>query len=360
MEKLDQRNQGSQSNDVYMQAASWVAQLDSGCLSDADRIALAEWMARSPRHASELRRLAKLWGTVDQLLDEAVTPVDSSARRSVMQVVLLWFKHRPLIFSGYVGAALASFLLLSVIWVFYAQPSSPLNAMYQTEIGESRNILLTDGSTATLNTNSLIEFEYTDNFRKIRLLRGEALFEVVKDPKRPFQVYAGKSMVEAVGTAFLVRLYDEEFDVTVTEGVVQLKSASEEVDHAVNTPAEEDRSQTIAAPAVLSVGQTVRVKMDHSMPMSVAQIEPAAIEKRVAWRKGLLIFDGDSLENVVNEVARYMSKTIVITDTELGALEMSGVFRTGDLDSLLSALEASLNVEVLHAHEDIIYINKKS
>ena len=78
--------------------------------------------------------------------------------------------------------------------------------MITTAVGEQREMQLPDGSMIALNTDSQLEVTYGENYRDVRLLKGEALFEVTRDPARPFIVDAGIRRVEAVGTAFVVHL----------------------------------------------------------------------------------------------------------------------------------------------------------
>ena len=81
-------------------------------------------------------------------------------------------------------------------------------------------ITLADGSIVTLNTASRIETRMNGQERTVRLLEGEAFFEVAHDATRPFRVYAGDGMTVAVGTAFSVRLNKNAVEVVVSEGKV--------------------------------------------------------------------------------------------------------------------------------------------
>ena len=75
---------------------------------------------------------------------------------------------------------------------------------YTTRRGEIRLIPLADGSSMTLNTESTARVSYTDAARRVELVEGEALFDVVHDPKRVFVVTVGDTHVRAIGTSFSV------------------------------------------------------------------------------------------------------------------------------------------------------------
>ena len=71
--------------------------------------------------------------------------------------------------------------------------------------GGQELVRLDDGSRVSLNTDSRIAILYSDGERRVRLDRGEAMFEVARNPARPFVVIAGNKSVTAIGTSFIVR-----------------------------------------------------------------------------------------------------------------------------------------------------------
>lgn len=343
--------------EITIEASSWIAQLDGRALSAADRLALAEWMARSPRHAAELRKLARLWGNIDHLIDSAL---ESQPRKSQFSLLETWYHQRPVIFNTTFAMTLLSVLVISAFYLYPQLNTTdtraiPVVAVYNAERGEHKDIELQDGSNVHLNTDSIVEVKYTEEARTVRLLHGEALFDVQKESNRPFQVYAGTTLVEAVGTIFLVRLHEktDDVDVTVSEGAVRLETLErvETISTVNSAPAASQVTET-----VLKAGQSVRVNKDTTV---IEEIDKSAIQRRMAWRNGLLVFSGETLEHVVNEVARYLPQSIIIQDPELGAMEMGGVFRTGELEPLLAALQTTMGIEVNHVRSDLIYINKK-
>ena len=90
--------------------------------------------------------------------------------------------------------------------VVSAEMDGTVNRRYETVIGQQKSIALSDGSSIQMNTDSQVQVAYSSGARAIHLLKGEALFSVMPDPKRPFEVYAAESVVRAVGTAFAVHL----------------------------------------------------------------------------------------------------------------------------------------------------------
>jgi ferric-dicitrate binding protein FerR (iron transport regulator) len=101
---------------------------------------------------------------------------------------------------------------------------------FKTEIGEQRSVLLKDGSRVTLNTASKIEVDMRKDRRLVRLVEGEAFFDVTHDAIRPFKVRAGNAVLSDVGTQFNVDMRPTRTTVTVIEGRVAVDSKMAIVD----------------------------------------------------------------------------------------------------------------------------------
>src|SRR3546814_3958255 len=114
--------------------------------------------------------------------------------------------------------------------------------------GGRRTVPLADGPAITPNPGSAVRVRYVAGCRLVRLLRGQALFEVAKDPHRPFVVQAGAKQITALGTIFEVRLLDSDrMKVTLVEGKVV-------VDEGEDRP---DDGAPVMVPAVLAPGDAL-------------------------------------------------------------------------------------------------------
>src|SRR5207244_12734060 len=87
----------------------------------------------------------------------------------------------------------------------------------RTGIGERATASLEDGSTVVLNTNSVLEINYSKLRRDVKLIAGQVLFKVAHDTARPFIVAAANHEVVAVGTEFEVRLDGEKMRVALLQ-----------------------------------------------------------------------------------------------------------------------------------------------
>ena len=155
-----------------------------------------------------------------------------------------------------------------------------LAGRYAADTGEVRRIVLEDGSSVTLNTDSVIRVRYEAGQRRVDLGHGEASFAVAHDASRPFVVRAGDLRVRAVGTEFVVRLQGEQVSVTVAEGVVEVKRP---------TPGPDARRLIYEHDQIVAAGPA---------PLTATNIGQDEVARQLAWRDGLLVFDGEALSEI--------------------------------------------------------------
>jgi transmembrane sensor len=306
---------------IERQAREWLLRLDGDDpLSQQEEEALRAWISRSSAHKAELSRLSRFWGAANGLTELAVPLqiAETSNRRSS--------KHR----AGMLAAAACIVLTLVGAASWLAVGTSGIDSgSFGTAIGQQRQLALADGSSIELNTDSQVQVNYGDGRRSIRLLRGEALFTVAHDPSRPFEVVAAGGAVRALGTAFSVRLDGESISVAVTRGSVEVTSLQE--------PGSESGRGLLQAGDVTTFA-TRRGKID------VEHLPEQELQRRLAWQDGYLVFAGESLGEVVEELNRY-SPTPLIASPGIETLTLGGRFRVGDLDAVLDVLRTSFGIE---------------
>jgi len=369
------KNVRVEATDIRAEACAWMSQLETGDMKPADVDAFREWMQRSPRHHYEMRRLARL-STSLNVLTEMIEPLQDAARQRREAVAP---KNR----GGWrkpVSWALASSLaVIVVIFTLDQQPTQPEDTgqwplLISTEVGEYREEFLPDGSSIALNTDSRVEVFYTNESREVRLSKGEVLFTVAPDTSRPFSVLAGKRLVQAVGTAFLVRHDAESFELMVTEGKVRLQELQATL--APESASSKDRPQTetqntrVINTRIGLASEGILVKAGQRFAQSSDAAESALdapvletvssdeLRRKLAWQDGLLEFSDTELGQVVLEVSRHTSLRIEIPDPTLRELRFGGVFRTGDTASLFKALEAAFDVQATYINEDTIQLTR--
>ena len=333
---IDQERKGLAQRRIA--ASAWIAKMDNG-LRDAEADALRAWMRADPQNEAELLEMARMWDKMDALarLSE-VFPRASEARPAPI-------RHRRQFM-----AIAASFVFVLAASVFTAAimnsdegeavPNPAFDApAYETAIGGISTIELSDGSRITLNTNSRAVVSFSERQRIVKLERGEMHIDVAHDRTRPLSVVAGGRIVQAVGTAFSVKIDgSRRVEVLVADGRVRV---------GVHEPGTADlgqlESRSVFDGQSLLVAQGERVVLNADGER-VEALAPEEIEVRLSWRNGNLIFRGESLAAAVEEVSRYTTVDFAIPDHDLQAIRVAGLFKAGDVAGFLSTLQANFDV----------------
>ena len=296
-------------------AALWVARIDRSPLSVHEQDELKAWLAGDVRRRGAFAKANAMMAHADRL--RAFAPgfaARAAQRRGV--------SRRGLFFGGSaIAAGIGAAAVLPK--TFFVRPTE-----LKTAKGEIRLLPLTDGSSVTLNTNSVLQISYSASRRDVALMSGEALFDVAKDSRRPFVVRVGGARVRAVGTSFSVRLEPTgRVRVLVREGVV-------EVTHPGATE-----------PVRATAGGLATVSAQDSA-IAVQAVGPQEVARGLAWRDGMLWFNGESLTEAAAEFDRYSTTRIVIADPALGRQTLTGLFSASDPQGFAKAAAAALGGKV--------------
>jgi transmembrane sensor len=320
-------------NALERKAADWLVLHDRGFTAQ-QRVEFERWLRADESHAEIYRELEETWSQLGRVR-EVASPV---AGRTVPPR-----SRKPaLIFTALAAAAAAIFV--AVTWLQPAARVELFATTASTGIGVMRKLPLPDGSTVQLNTDSEINVQFTAAERRVRLVRGEAHFQVAKNPARPFIVSAGQVAVRAVGTAFDVRLRPQAVDVLVTEGKVRVNDLIDGRSLLAEPSSE--------APPLLAAGQRVSIPVESagkgtvaSLPrVMVATVPVAEMSQLLAWQSKRLEFVSTPLADMVAEFNRYNRHQLVIADPRLAERRFGGTFAAGDYDELVRLLEADFGV----------------
>lgn len=243
-------------------------------------------------------------GASDRPLAQQATPtishIKSGARRS-----------RPRWIMAAAGAALAA--MLAFVWVPVVLVN--LQADHVTSTAELRSITLEDGSTVTLSAASAIAVSFSEGERQVKLLKGEAFFQVTSNARRPFKVIASQVQATVVGTEFDVRLTAGDVTVDVSEGIV-----------AVGKVGASDGAR-VGAGQTISIASNGKARQGALPPEFVA-----------AWRQGRLLTAEVPLRDAVEQLRRHFDGTIVLTDSALGDRPITGAYTLSEPESALRAI----------------------
>lgn len=316
----------------HREAVVWMSRLDRG-LTPAEQDAFFTWLGTSPANGAALERCRRRWRRLDRLADwrpelGAAPNPDLLAPRPRSR----WLRRlAPALLAA------ACLALALAYWRPFERTVEPAVAA-ASPAAEDRRIM-PDGSVLKLNAGAVFSVLYTGTERRIRLERGEAFFKVMKDPARPFVVEAGGATVQALGTAFNVRLGAGELDVLVAEGTVGVARPVEPV---------AGRDLTLAPdPTVLVANQRVSLSLaDRNGMKQIATLTRREIQQTLAWQHGLMTFREQPLAAIVEELNRLNHRQIVLEDDPLGSLEFSGTIRSDNVDGFVRILQTSFGVDV--------------
>ncbi len=293
-------------------ALGWVARLRADTVSREDHQAFALWLGEDASHPVAMDEALDLWddlGAVRHMPATGDEPAEAANRSRWLPAAI---------------AVAASLVLAVVLWPKVAM--DPVSTQLQTAMGERHDFELPDGSRALLNTNSSLNVSYAGDQRHITLTQGEAWFQVKSDATRPFHVDAGDARITALGTAFNVYRDRDSTSVTVTEGVVRVTELGE-------TGA---RAATVE---VLRVNQQLTAS-DDGWKVSVPDME-----QQLAWRQGQLVAREMPLAELIAQLQRYYETDILLTDPDIAARTVSGVFDLDQPEATLGALALSLDLK---------------
>lgn len=333
-----------------------------------DRAAFADWLMRSPTHVEAFLTISTLHGGLSAARGADRAWLASLIRQTSSNVVPLDERQpdeRPAS-AGYGKlpevdqpvrrwrwVAAAAVVLAAVMYgVAAVYPTGPdaASAQYVTAIGEQRATVLEDGSVLQLNTDSQVQVRYSAEARDIVLTRGEALFDVRKDPERPFRVKSGDVRVQAIGTRFNVHRRDDGTVVTVIEGQVAVQptggpgSGLSEPLTAAETPMR----------VKLAAGEQLAVT-DNGQAADIPV--PVNTQRTTAWTQRRVMFDDDPLADVIAEFNRYNRTKLVIADAALLERRISGVFKVDDPHAFSEVLASMTPVEVIDTSDQRLVIS---
>lgn len=283
------------------QATDWLLRLEERPDDHETRAAAAKWRAENRAHAQAWARAERAYRL---LVDTARLPAAQRAPQGGP-----WTR----VWATGLAALAACLLLLYVPGLMMR-----LNADMATGTAELRDENLEDGSTVQLAPQTALDVRFTPARRSVTLLSGEAFFEVVSQPARPFEVRAGNIAVTVVGTAFTVRLSEDALTVAVQHGAVDLRSVQ-----GAATPAQR-----------LAPGDRVTIDRHNG----VVRRDKVAVEEIAMWRDRRLFVEGATVSEVVGELRRYGLGSIVFTDRSLSHRQVTGLYDLRDPDRALRAL----------------------
>lgn len=318
-------------NELSDQALAWIVRLHSGEAKKTDWTAFGTWRRQSADHEAAAHEAEMLWSDASELHRDPVTGLIRPGRGSR--------PSRRAVLGGVAGLAVVG---ATGFWAI--RPHWAGRSDYSTGVAETRIIDFPDGSRVTLNAMSEIDIAYTNEIRRVVLIKGQGFFEVRSDRTRPFIVDVRGNLVGALGTAFDIdaNLPEESTAVAVTEHSVR-------VDTRAKGASASDGGESI----VVSEGERVVIFGDgHLSPVGR---QDAAVA--TAWQTGMYVAEERRLEDVIAAFSAYHEGWIVVQGEDVKSLRVNAVLDLRTPDASLDALANGLPIRVRHLSRYLVLVS---
>lgn len=303
------------------------------------------WRAANKQYRKDMDEAEKQ--NISRILQLAKTEVIPTEEIPVIQV-----SGRRKYFYA-ISSVAAVLLLIIAGWVYYS-PGTASVALVKTqnlvaENGSRTRTILPDGSTVWLNAGSHISFneDFSGKTREVTL-DGEAYFDVIKQPQRPFIVHVAGYDIRVLGTAFNVKSYktDKTLETTLIRGLVQVTKQGKEQQRPILLHANEklivDKFAANTSEKLPDSDEAVANRPANEFkitPLNATSKENEIIE--TAWVYNRLEFRGDSFKELAGKLERWYNIKIVFEDEDVQRLNFNGSFENETAEQALIALKTA-------------------
>lgn len=310
---------GKEGDELTDAATQWLIALDSG---RADRDEFEAWRRADPRHAAAFAQILATWESTASLRASTLRPDDPAMDAASVEAAPRVTRRRLLAGGGFALLA-AGGLTGTLLW---RRPDS-----IATAVGERRTLRLPDGSTAELNTDTLLSWDF-DRRRSVWLQRGEVALSVAGRSASPFLLHAGDLRASLDAGRYNSRLYADGPELIAFNGGAEIRRGN-------------------AAPLRLA---PMHALSDRGEGVRSAAVSQSDADATAAWRRGEIVFNGMSLDSAVSEFNRYLDHKLVIGDPGIAQIRLGGRFFVDDPDSFLRSLREGFDIQASPEADTIV------
>lgn len=314
------------------EALDWLVRRTGTDWTDDDQADLDAWLDQSLAHKAAFWRADHGWRQLDRIRSLGFSWGFVTEYRPWTR----WWRPAAVAAILLVGVTFAGMLSLS--YTGGDQAVTEAQARFQTPLGERQKIVLVDGSSVELNTETVVRVDISDRVRAVWLDSGEAYFEIAHREGEPFLVYSGSKKITVLGTKFSVRLdKDKRVTVNVLEGRVRV----------------EDLAPSSGSALIMVAGDTAMALETSTL---ISRDASERVKAALAWRDGLLSFDQAPLSQVVAEFNRYSETRLMVTDAEAARIPIGGSFKVSNQEAFVRLLSDAYGLRV-EREEKVIRIS---
>ncbi len=312
-------------------ASYWFVRHDAGSMTAEDQLAFDAWLVVSEVHRRAYDQTGSMWTDFEKSADEGELRALRVAALATTPALNVW--PRAAAVAAGVLIAVTGIVVLTLNRLHSLEASAQLrgtSGQYVTEHNQRSTVRLPDGTLVTMNLDTAFDTDFAAGQRLVRLIKGQAFFDVAKDQHRPFIVAAADRNIQALGTQFDVRLDANRVEVVLLEGRVSVDRSDRSL---------LDKNKRERAHEELEPNQ--RLVATVGKPASISGINAA---QATSWREGWIVFQDETVEQAIAELNRYSDRPIVTTDEAVKRLRLSGVFRIGEPDRFGAVIQELLPI----------------
>jgi transmembrane sensor len=300
------------SEDIEIEAADWLARLNADNRTEADERSFQTWLEENPAHAAAFEEATAIWDLAGGVPQEMLRDVRKKQR----------FAHRREVLAG-----LAVTVAAAGTFSFLGRAQAKV---YETAVGERRQVTFEDNSVAMLDTDTRIVVKFSDKNRLVDLDRGRVNFHVAPDSARPFTVAGAQQTIVAHQSDFDVRRDGENISVVLISGQAAVNAGTHN--------------------AVLKSGERLVASGDET------RLDRPSLQPLLAWQKGQAILENEKLTEAVAEMNRYSEVKLAIGDRAIEGLRVSGVYKVGDNLGFARSIARLLPLKIQQTGDRVILI----
>jgi ferric-dicitrate binding protein FerR (iron transport regulator) len=303
-----------------------------GEATDAEVSELESWVQEDPKNTTRFIEMKKAWilsgmthGT-DQINIDAAW--ESLARKTTQKHEA---KIRRLGYRSTVVRIAAAIVFLVLAGAVAYRVMVPGDQSYIAEAAPSE-IRLDDGSTVVLNRESSLTWDAGAKDKRLVSLEGDAFFDIARDEDKPFVIVTEEVEVEVLGTSFYVDARPERqlVEVTVESGEVAVRNGGESVTLATGEKAVFFKDRR-------SLQKAINLDLNFK-----------------SVKTGVLTFDNDRLDAVVNALNRHYHAMIFVETTTLETCALTATFEDKTLDAVLQIIASTMDIEIVRQNGQIV------
>lgn len=312
--------------DLFEEAADWVLRLNAVPHDAALRQQFDQWLA-APGHAAAWAEVRQTWDGLG-----AIAHLNCGSARAALRPAQPERRARPTRRARWprrITALAAGIAAIWIAWIAVPPAIIAMEADYRTATAQRETIHTRDGSAVDLAGASAISIDIGRAERRVRLLKGEAFFDVARDNTRPFVVDAAGVEVTVLGTAFNVLVTSESTTIALLHGSVRAMPAT-------------STARGDAATIVLEPGQKITIW--HGT--GATYVAPITAEEIGAWREGLVFLDDLPFSEAAEIIERYHPAWISVPDDVLATRRVSGMIDLTEPEAALALLAGLFGAQV--------------